>query len=197
MRLPAAWTDRLPFLEALEEPWDPVPKVALGAWLVFYCLFLYQAARGQGLLLLMDLVFIPIHEGGHALFRMFGEFVMVAGGTVLQLLVPVLLASYFIIHRQVQGVAFCLFFMFEQFLPIATYMADARAQELPLLSLGGGDDVIHDWNYLFEKLGVLDHDIQIAGFVRFIGWLGMIAVVVWLIWRALNDVAPSEDSQAR
>ena len=197
MRLPAAWTDRLPFLEALEEPWDPVPKVALGAWLVFYCLFLYQAARGQGLLLLMDLVFIPIHEGGHALFRMFGEFVMVAGGTVLQLLVPVLLASYFIIHRQVQGVAFCLFFMFEQFLPIATYMADARAQELPLLSLGGGDDVIHDWNYLFEKLSVLDHDIQIAGFVRFIGWLGMIAVVVWLIWRALNDVAPSEDSQAR
>jgi hypothetical protein len=197
MRLPAAWTDRLHFLEALQEPWDPVPKVALGAWLVFYCLFLYQAARGQGLLLLMDLVFIPIHEGGHALFRMFGEFVMVAGGTVLQLLVPVLLASYFIIHRQVQGVAFCLFFMFEQFLPIATYMADARAQELPLLSLGGGDDVIHDWNYLFEKLGVLDHDIQIAGFVRFIGWLGMIAVVVWLIWRALNDVAPSEDSQAR
>src|ERR1700674_411575 len=197
MRLPAAWTDRLPFLEALEEPWDPVPKVALGAWLVFYCLFLYQAARGQGLLLLMDLVFIPIHEGGHALFRMFGEFVMVAGGTVLQLLVPVLLASYFIIHRQVQGVAFCLFFMFEQFLPIATYMADARAQELPLLSLGGGDDVIHDWNYLVEKLGVLDHDIQIAGFVRFIGWLGMIAVVVWLIWRALNDVAPPEDSQAR
>ena len=83
MRLPAAWTDRLPFLEALEEPWDPVPKVALGAWLVFYCLFLYQAARGQGLLLLMDLVFIPIHEGGHALFRMDGEFVMVAGGTVL------------------------------------------------------------------------------------------------------------------
>jgi hypothetical protein len=197
MRLPAAWTDRLPFLKALEEPWEPVPRALLAVWLIFYSLFLYQAARGQGFLLMMDLIFIPIHEGGHALFRMFGEFLMVAGGTLLQLLVPVLLASYFILHRQVQGAAFCLFFMFEQLLSIATYMADARAQDLPLLSLGGGEDVIHDWNYLFDKLGVLDHDIQIAGFVRFIGWLGMITVVVWLIWRAVNDVAPPKDSQAR
>jgi hypothetical protein len=197
MRLSESLTDRLPFLEALEEPWDPIPKAALGAWLIFYSLFLFQVARGQGLLLLMDGVFVPIHEGGHLLFRMLGEFMMVAGGTILQLLVPVLLASYFILHRQAQGVAFCLFFMFEQFLPIATYMADARAQELPLLSIGGGEDVIHDWNYLFGKLGLLDHDIQIAGFVRFVGWMGMIAVVIWLLWRAVNDVVPSTDSHAR
>ncbi|MGA8224591.1 MAG: hypothetical protein WB780_23300 [Candidatus Acidiferrales bacterium] len=197
MRLPDSLTDRLPFLEALEESWDPIPKAALGAWLIFYSLFLYQAARGQGLLLLMDGVFVPIHEGGHLLFRMLGEFMMVAGGTIFQLLVPFLLASYFILHRQAQGVAFCLFFMFEQLLPIATYMADARAQELPLLSIGGGEDVIHDWNYLFGKLGVLDHDIQIAGFVRFVGWMGMIAVVVWLVWRGVNDVGPSTDSNAR
>jgi len=149
------------------------------------------------MLLLMDGVFVPIHEGGHLLFRMGGEFLMVAGGTILQLLVPFLLAAYFIVHRQAQGVAFCLFFMFEQCLPIATYMADARAQDLPLLSLGSGENVIHDWNYLFGKLGVLEHDIQIGGFVRFIGWIGMIGMVVWLLWRGLNDVAPSKDSQAR
>jgi len=109
------------------------------------------------MLLLMDGVFVPIHEGGHLLFRMGGEFLMVAGGTILQLLVPFLLAAYFIVHRQAQGVAFCLFFMFEQCLPIATYMADARAQDLPLLSLGSGENVIHDWNYLLGKLGVLEH----------------------------------------
>lgn len=189
MRLPEAWTDRLPLLAALEEEWTPVPKVALAAWLIFYSLFLYQAARGQGVLLLMDGVFVPIHEGGHLLFRFFGDFVSVAGGTILQLLVPILLASYFVFHRQSQGAAFCLFFMFEQFLPIATYIADARAQELPLLSIGSGEDVIHDWNYMFENLGLLEHDIQIAGFVRFIGWVGMIGIVVWLLWRGVNDVA--------
>ena len=101
------------------------------------------------------------------------------------------------IHRQAQGVAFCLFFMFEQFLPIATYMADARAQDLPLLTIGDAEYVIHDWNYLFGKSGVLDHDIQIAGFTRFLGWLGMIAVVIWLLWRGVNDVAPSKTENER
>jgi len=197
VRLPESWTGRLPFLEALEEDWDPVPKAVLVAWLVFYSLFLYQAARGQGILLLMDGVFVPIHEGGHLLFRFFGEFVSVAGGTILQLLVPILLASYFLFHRQPQGVTFCFFFMFEQFLPISTYMADARAQDLPLLTIGDAEDVIHDWNYLFGKLGVLDHDIQIAGFVRFLGWLGMIAVVVWLLWRGVHDVAPPKNEIER
>jgi hypothetical protein len=193
MRLPESWTERLPFLEALEEDWTPVPRAALVAWLIFYALFMYQAARGQGILLLMDGVFVPIHEGGHLLFRMFGEFVMVAGGTMLQLLVPFWLALYFFFRRQSQAVAFCLFFMFEQFLPISTYMADARAQELPLLSVGGGDNVIHDWFYLFNRLGVLEHDTQIAGIVRALGWVGMIAVVIWLVWRAVNDVAPPEN----
>lgn len=197
MRLPESWTGRLPFLEALEEPWDPTPKAALVAWLVFYCVFLYQAARGGTFPQLMDGVFVPIHEGGHLLFRFFGEFVSIAGGTILQLLVPILLASYFLFHRQAQGVAFCLFFMFEQFLPISTYMADARAQDLPLLTVGSGEDVIHDWNYLFGALGVLDHDIQIAGTVRFLGWVGMIGVVIWVLWRGLNDVAPSNTEMGR
>ena len=186
--MPDSWTERLPFLESLEEPWTPVPRIALVAWLVFFGLFLYQLARGTGLLLLMDGVFVPIHEGGHLLFRFFGEFLMVAGGTFLQLFVPLALATYFFFQRQTQGVAFCMFFFFEQFLPIATYMADARAQDLPLLTVGDAEYVIHDWNYLFTKLGVLEHDIQIAAAVRFIGWLGMIGVMLWLLWRGLNDV---------
>lgn len=193
MRLPEPWTERLPFLEALKEGWDPVPKAALAAWLIFYSLFLFQASRGRGIFLLMDGVFVPIHEGGHLLFRFFGEFVSVAGGTILQLLVPILLATYFLFRRQAQGVTFCLFFLFEQFLPISTYMADARAQDLPLLTIGDAEDVIHDWNYLFGKFGVLDHDMQIAAFVRFVGWLGMIVIVIWLLWRAVHDVAPPKN----
>jgi hypothetical protein len=76
-------------------------------------------------------------------------------------------------------------------------MADARAQDLPLLSVGSGEDVIHDWNYLFGALGVLDHDIQIAGAVRFLGWVGMIGITIWLLWRGLNDVTPSKNEIER
>jgi hypothetical protein len=154
---------------------------------VFYGLFLIQAARGKGPLLMIDLVFIPLHEGGHLFFRFFGELLMVAGGTLLQLATPLMLAALFVFQRQVPGTAFCVFFLFEQFLPISTYMADARAQELPLLTVGDGDDVIHDWNYLFGRFGLLDHDTQIAHAVRVIGWIGMFATVAWMIWRSTES----------
>ncbi len=186
MRIPESWIERLPFLEALEDNWGPVPRAALIVWLAFYALFLYQAMRGEGFLLMIDLVFIPIHEGGHLLFRFFGEFVNIAGGTFLQFFVPAALAVYFVFQRQLQGTAFCAFFFFEQCLPVSRYMADARAQELPLLTVGDADYVIHDWNYLFGRLGVLDHDTQIAAFVRAIGWAGMFATVIWLLWRGLR-----------
>lgn len=189
MRLPESWTERLPFLEPLEDDWEPVHRAALGVACAFYFLFLYQAARGTGVLLMIDLAFIPIHEGGHLLFRFFGEFLAVAGGTILQLAVPLMLATFFVFHRQILGTTLCVFFFFEQFLPVATYMADARAQELPLLTVGDGDYVIHDWAYLFGRFGVLDHDTQVAHFVRVLGWLGMIATVAWMIWRSLQTKA--------
>jgi hypothetical protein len=197
MRLPESWTERLPFLEVLEDDWRPVSPAILIVASAFYLLFLYQAARGSGVLLMMDLVFVPIHEGGHLLFRFFGEFLAVAGGTILQLSVPLMLAAFFIFQRQIPGTAFCLFFFFEQFLPIARYMADARAQELPLLTVGDGDYVIHDWAYLFGRLGVLEHDTAIAHAVRVVGWIGMIATLAWMFWRSLRTNALASTDKRR
>nr|HEV7953422.1 hypothetical protein [Candidatus Acidoferrales bacterium] len=190
MMLPESWTERLPFLGALEDDWQPVPRYALTGWSIFYAFVLYELMSGGNFPKYMDLVFIPVHEGGHIIFGWFGEFISVAGGTFLQLAAPAMLAIYFVFRRQPQGVTFCMFFFFEQFGPIATYMADARARELPLLTVGSGDDVIHDWNYLFGKLGVLAHDTQIASTMRVIGWLGMLGIVAWFVWRGLNQTAP-------
>ena len=95
MRLPASWTASAPFLEPPECEWAPVPRIALGAWLAFFGLFLFQLAHGTGLFFLMDNVFVTIHEGGHLLFRFFGTTIAVAGGTFLQLFVPLALAVYF------------------------------------------------------------------------------------------------------
>jgi hypothetical protein len=185
VHVPESWIERLPFLEALEQDWEPVPRAALIMASAFYALFLVQLAQGRGFPQWMDLAFVPIHEGGHLLFRFFGEFLAVAGGTLTQTGVPLLLAIYFVLRRHVQGAAFCTFFFFEQFLPIATYMADARAQQLPLLTVGDAEYVIHDWDYLFGKLGVLDHDTQIAHAVRALGWVGMTATVAWMVHRSL------------
>jgi hypothetical protein len=177
------WYERYEFLQPLGEPWHAVSKPALIAWLVVYALYLLYAARATGGLF-MDNVFLPIHEGGHLLFGYLGsQTLMIMGGTFLQLFVPFALAVYFIFQRQVTGTAFAAFFFFENFLNVGTYMADARAQALPLVTVGGGE-AMHDWGFLFAKFGLINHDIGIGHFTRALGWLGMLAVVGWLAWRA-------------
>lgn len=189
LKIPQSWTERVPLIEKFTEPWRHIPRWAVGCWLAFYALFLFQLARGSGFLPMIDLVFVPIHEGGHLLFGYLGHAFMVAGGTMLQLLVPLALAISFCFRRQVAGTAFCLFCFFEQLLPIATYMADARAQELPLLTVGNPEFVEHDWNTMLGSLGLLPHDTQIASAVRVVGWVGMIGVVLWLAWRGWKSEA--------
>jgi len=185
MRLPESIIDRVPVLALLEEDWEPVSFTALGAWILFYLIVLGGAAAGGGLARWIDLVFVPIHEGGHLLFAWLGsQWLMVAGGTFLQLFVPFALAVYFALRRQIPGTAFCAFFLFEQFLPVGTYMADARSQSLQYVTVGDPDNAVHDFYYLFSHAGVLEHDTAIGGFVRILGWIGMLAVVGWLGWQA-------------
>ncbi|HEY1468436.1 MAG TPA: hypothetical protein VGF61_05290 [Candidatus Acidoferrum sp.] len=179
--------DRLP--REPREPWARVTPLVLIVSLLFFGLFLYELVRDMEMPHLVDNAFMQIHTGGHTLLRVFGLTAAVAGGTLLQLFVPFALGFYFIRQRQPLYVALCLFFFFEQFLPIARYMADAQAQQLPWMSIGRYESLIHDWNYLFTQLGILSYDAVIASIVRSIGCLGMIGVVFWLLWRAVIDIA--------
>ena len=86
-------------------------------------------------------------------------------------------------NASLRAFVFCTFFFFENWLYIATYMADARAMVLPLVTTGDSDYVEHDWNTIFTSLGVLRYDTSIAAVVRFMGWCGMLASTVWLVTR--------------
>src|SRR6202166_3648023 len=172
----------------LDEPWKPVSRPALVAWLIFYAGFLLYAFSARGGFLFIDNANLVVHEGGHLLFGWFGPVLGLWGGTLLQWLVPLLLAAYFLTQRQTTAFAFCSFFFFENWLYTATYMADARAMILPLVTAGDSDYVEHDWDTIFSSLGVLQYDTKIAALVSFLGWLGMLGTVVWLVRRSLNDV---------
>lgn len=178
------------FLAPLRESWKLVSKPERIGWLAFYALFLLYALRSRSGFLMIDMAFVPIHEGGHLLFSYFGQTLMVAGGTLLQLGVPVMLAVYFAFQRQLPGTAFCSFFFFENFLNVATYMADSRRMELQYVTVGDPNLAEHDWFTMFSQMGVLEHDTQIAAVVRAIGWLGMIAVAIWFWWRTRPDDRP-------
>lgn len=169
------------------EPWKPVSRPALVAWLIFYVGFLAYAFSAHGGFLFIDNANLVVHEGGHNLFAWFGHTLMLWGGTLLQWLVPFLLAAYFFTQRQTAGFVFCLFFFFENWLYTATYMADARAQVLPLVTTGDSDFVEHDFYAIFSSLGVLEYDTKIAAVVRLLGWCGMLGVVAWLAVQTLRN----------
>ena len=179
-----------------DEPWKPVTLPALVAWLIFYGGFLVYAFSAHGGGLFIDSANLVVHEGGHNLFGWFGPTLGLWGGTLLQWLVPFLLAAYFFTERQIPGFVFSLFFFFENWLYTATYMADARAQELPLVTTGDPDFVEHDFHAIFTSLGVLDHDTQIAAVVRFLGWCGMIGCVLWMAVKARPSAPVPLASQA-
>src|SRR5438309_817286 len=168
-----------------ETEWQPVPRWALVAWVGFYALFLAYVFHSHGGFLFIDMANLVVHEGGHNLFGWFGPTLGLWGGTLLQWLVPLLLATYFFSQRETAGFVFCLFFFFENWLYTATYMADARAQILPLVTTGDPDFVEHDFYAIFTSLGVLNYDTKIAAVVRVLGWCGMLAVVARLVTRML------------
>ncbi len=165
------------------EDWRPVSKAATGGWLLFYAAFLVYAFAMHGGYLFIDSANLVVHEGGHLLFAWFGQTLCLWGGTILQWAVPFLLAVYFFHQRQVAAFVFCLFFFFENWLYTATYMADARAMILPLVTAGNSEVAEHDWNAIFSSLGVLQYDTTIAAIVRTLGWCGMIASAGWLAMR--------------
>jgi len=127
---------------------------------------------------------LGIHELGHILFRFTGEFIMVAGGTILQLAVPLASAVMFIFQPDYFAVTVCGVWFATNLYSVATYVADARAQMLSLVTVGGGD-AIHDWHYLLSRMHILSWDTSIAVFVRllaFVSMWGSIIVGVWMLW---------------
>jgi hypothetical protein len=84
------------------------------------------------------------------------------------------------------------------------YMADARAQALDLVSLGGAlageDTAIHDWHFIFDKLGMLQWDTLIGNSVRGLGTLAGsfgLGFGAWLIYKmaASQDARPLDKSE--
>ena len=138
---------------------------------------------------LIDGVNLVIHEAGHIIFMPFGEFMMIAGGSLFQIIMPALFVGYFYRTHQPYSAALVLFWVGESILNVSVYAGDALDLQLPLL---GGQDSIHDWNYMLSRLGWLRSTHEIAGAIRFTGTL-VIAAATFLAIKNSRGKAAAEE----
>lgn len=165
--------------------WNRITTQKLTGFGIGVLLFALLILKSQdGFVFIVDDANLLFHEAGHPAVGLFSSRLEVYGGTLGQLVFPAVVAVSFWRRREPLSFAAGVIWFFENWLNIARYMADARAQELPLV--GGGE---HDWANIFGRWGLLAHDTQIAAAVKIMGWLGMAAACAWVAWRWWKDRA--------
>ena len=141
----------------------------------------------------LDNVDLPIHEFGHLLFRLFGEFMMVAGGSLFQVIFPAIFAGYFFWQRSFYSAAIVLFWVGQSILNVWVYAADAVVMQLVLTSgFTGSEGSFHDWNYLLTATGLLSSTKIVAGVIRIAGTLVIISAGVLSIYYSLYPTDQAE-----
>lgn len=156
---------------------DRMREWCAGRWwhwrLPLLLLLLVQATRPlrtQGEPHLFAGITFGAHEFGHLFFAFGGEWLTIAGGSLMQLLIPIGAAAVVARSKDWFGVAVCGLFLAASLGDLSWYIADARARELDLLSFSP-DASGHDWAYLLSRAGMLRHDLRLARFTRFVGWI--------------------------
>lgn len=169
------------------------PKLIFAALLTIYFLWIaYDPMQGS----FLDLADLPIHETGHLIFRPFGEFLMIAGGSLFQVILPALFVGYFWWNEKYYSAAVVLFWVGQSIINVWVYAADAVVMQLVLTSgFTGSEGSFHDWNYMLTRLGLIDSTKTVAGVIRAIGTLTIIAAAVLSIYYSFQPPAKEFEEQ--
>ena len=126
---------------------------------------------------------LVFHEAGHVIFRIFGPWVGVLGGTLAQLLLPVVIIVAFLWkNRDPFGAALGLWLLGVSLLDVAPYMYDALQPQLTLLNGSVGEEGGHDWIYLFESMGLRSRAQGIGALTHKLGALVLLLALGWAAW---------------
>jgi hypothetical protein len=162
-------------------------KLILG---ILAALYFFWCAYDPFTWRLLDGVDLLIHEAGHPVFHIFGEFIGVAGGSLMQVLIPLLFFGYFVYQKHYFSASFVLFWVGQSLLNVFVYANDAVVMQLPLLSGStGSEGGFHDWNYLLDVTGMLGYTKQVAGCIRLLATLSIILAAAGCVWFSLKETS--------
>jgi hypothetical protein len=144
----------------------------------FISLDLRSNVIGESFMHRINLVF---HEAGHVVFMIFGRFMHVLGGSLGQLLMPVIVMVMLVKrNRDNFGGSIALWWLGQSLKDLAPYINDARDLQLQLLT-GYAQDVpeTHDWANILNSLHLITHERGIARIDDVCGTLIMLLAMAW------------------
>ena len=144
------------------------------------------------------LVITPWHEAGHVVFRLFGQFMAILGGTLAQHLMPIVLGLALLIKRRDPfGAALCFWLLGYSVIYMGWYMHDAGdPQAMSLDGHTSADTDGHDFVHIFSYLGAwwLLKATSIGIFFGKTGEAMMCAGLVWaayIVWLQKSKLSDS------
>ncbi|MBS1796306.1 MAG: hypothetical protein JSS81_20820 [Acidobacteria bacterium] len=168
------------------------PKLIFAVVMILYFLSIAYAPMNGSFL---DIVDLPIHETGHLLFRPFGQFLMVAGGSLFQIIMPAVFVGYFVWHQKYYSAGIVLLWVGQSIINVYVYAADAVVMQLVLTSgMTGSEGSFHDWNYLLTETGLINSTKAVASLIRMAGTLTMIAAGVVAVY---YSIYPQDETDFR
>ncbi len=163
-------------------------------WLFFVYLYTQILSFDQGNIsnfFLAGLYFIlfGIHEAAHVAFMFLPPIVTAAAGSLSEIIFGGLITYAALRARAYFAAGFSMLWMMLAMNSAGNYMADARAQQMPLI--GPSENPQHDWHFVFTQLGWLNHDTVIGGTIKIAGdligliglLLGLYLIIRSIIWR--------------
>ncbi|MBK5102986.1 MAG: hypothetical protein JJE42_01955 [Burkholderiales bacterium] len=133
----------------------------------------------------MHLIVLPIHEAGHLLFIPFGHFMSVLGGSLLQVLLPLVLMASFVFgfggsRRDNFAASVMLWWAAVSIIDLAPYIWDAFDPKLILLGgKTGAESDGHDWQNILGDLGMIRRAHLVAGIAHTLGLVLMLGANTW------------------
>jgi hypothetical protein len=159
--------------------------VVFAVWGVRLALMDYRA--GEIGASFMHAILLPIHEAGHVFLNPFGQFLTILGGSLLQIVFPLIIGCAVLWqNRDPFGAALGLWWCGASLVDLAPYIYDAKNPQLVLLGGHTGEDGPHDWIYLLGVFGKISQSQGYGFLVHKLGVLVMAGALVWagkVLWR--------------
>ena len=144
---------------------------------------------------LIHLPMVPIHEFGHVLFRPLGEFMTLLGGSLFQVLLPLIFGGIFVVkNRDPFAASVMLWWAAVAVMDVAPYVYDAFQPVHVLLTGRTGDNGAHDFIDVLGDLGLLHKAQPIGRGVHAFGFLMMVAALAWGGWIVWQQYRRSRSS---